>query len=191
MTSRRGSHRRRRGGKRNRAHVSESIAGYTRLIGLSMAAPGSDATGLTTVTFPDVATPAEHTENRKILRVAGSCFFAAALSAGNYCAAQFCLWAHPKQESWPAVSAYDPFNEGPGESAFEGMLAPRAFARRTFILSVPSAGSTQTISEQHMLRSRAERLLRPGWVLSAGLYVRGTSGVQATWNGLLRAVVAG
>lgn len=191
MTSRRGSHRRRRGRKRNRAHVSESIAGYTRLIGLSMAAPGSDATGLTAVDFSDVDTPAEHTENRKILRVAGAAFFAAGLTSGQYCAAQFCLWAHPKWEAWPTVSDYDPFNEGPGESSFEGMLSPRPFSRRTFILAVPPTGSAQTISEQHMVRSRAERLLRPGWVLSAGLYVRGTSGVQVSWNGLLRAVVAG
>jgi len=188
---RRGHSRRRRGRKRGSAHVSESVAGYTRLIGLSMAAPASNATGLTTVDFPDVQTPSEHTENRKILRVAGTCFFTAALAADKYCAAMFCLWAHPKQESWPNVSAYDPFNEGPGETAFEGMLAPRAFARRSFVLATPASGSAQTISEQHTVRSRAERLLRPGWILSAGLYVRGSSGVSVSWNGLLRAVVAG
>jgi len=183
--------RRRRASKRGRAHVSESVAGYTRLIGLSMAAPASNATGLTTTVFPDVQTPSEHTENRKILRVAGSAFFAASLSANQFAAAMFCLWAHPKQEDWPTVSDYDPFNEGPGETAFEGMLAPRAFARRSFVLAVPTSGSVQTLSQQHMVRSKAERLLRPGWILSAGLYVRGTSGAHVAWNGLLRAVVAG
>ena len=183
--------RHRRGRRRKRVHVSESIAGYTRPLGLEIAAPASNATGLVTMDFPDVVTPSEHTENRKILRVTGQAFFTAGLSAGQRAFAQFCLWAHPKQESWPSVTAYDPFTEGPGETAFEGMLAPRAFARRTFVLATPPSGVAQTISEVHMVRSKAERLLRPGWILTAGLYVRGTSGVNVSWNGLLRAVVAG
>lgn len=184
--SRRG-HRR----KGRRPHVSESIAGYTRVIDLSKAAPASDATDLVTVDFPDVVTPPEETVNRKILRVTGQGMFAAALTAGQYAVAQFCLWAHPKHEDWPTIQDYDPFNQGPGEAGFEGMPAPRPFGRRTMVLTSPASGNIETIAQDHIYRSKAQRLLRPGWILSAGLYLRGTSGVSVRYTGLLRAVVAG
>lgn len=187
MTRRR-KHRRSR---RSRTAPSVSIAGYTRLIDLSQAAAAADATALVTADVSDVLTPAEETVNRKLIRVAGQAFFGAALSAGDYAVAQFCLWAHPKHEGWPTVAEYDPFNDGPGESGFEGLLAPRTFCRRTFVLAVPASGSTQTIESQHMIRSKSERLLRPGWVLTAGLYVRGTSGVTVRHTSLLRYVVSG
>lgn len=181
---------RRRHHRRRRAAPSVSVAGYTRPLDLSLAAPASDATGLTTVDFPDVDNTSGETVNRKILRVTGMGIFTAALAAGNYAMAQFALWAHPKHEEWPSVSDYDPFNDGPGESAFEGMLAPRAFCRRTMVLASPASGTAETITQDHIVRSKAERLLRPGWILSAGLYVRGTSGVQVRHTSLLRAVVA-
>lgn len=186
--------RRHRGRRRHRRREapSVSIAGYTRPISLALAAPASDATGLVTVDFPDVANTEGETVNRKILRVTGQGIFTAALTAGQYAFAQFCLWAHPKHEDWPTVADYDPFNDGPGESAFEGMLAPRTFARRTMVLAVATgSGVAETITQDHLIRSKAERLLRPGWVLTAGLYVRGTSGVQMEHRSLLRAVVSG
>lgn len=186
-THRRGGHRR----KRHRTAPSVSIAGYTRPIDLQLAAPASDATGLITVDFPEVDNQSGETVNRKILRVTGMGIFTAALAAGNYAMAQFCLWAHPKHESWPGVDEYDPFHDGPGESAFEGMLAPRTFCRRTMVLASPASGVAETITQDHIIRSKAERLLRPGWVLTAGLYVRGTSGVTVRHTSLLRAVVAG
>ena len=189
MRRRRSRHRRRR----RSTHVSESIAGYTRI--LNLADPGTTAglTALHTVDVMDVMTPSEHTENRKILRVEGQAMFSAALAANQQLAAQFCLWAHPEHEDWPTVADYDPFTEGPGETAFEGMLAPRAFCRRTFVLATPASGGvTEVIQTQHMIRSRAQRLLRPGWKLTAGLYVSSPqSNVTATWHGLLRTVVAG
>lgn len=186
------SHRRGRGRRRHRRTApSVSIAGYTRPIDLSVAAPASNATALVTADVADVVTPGEETVNRKILRVGGQGFFASALAAGQIAMAQFCLWAHPEQEDWPAVTDYDPFNDGPGESHYAGMLAPRPFCRRTMVLAIPGSGQAQTISEQHMISSKAERLLRPGWVLSAGLYVRGTSGVAVRFAALLRTVVAG
>lgn len=188
MATRRKHTRRRR--KRRRVMPSTSIAGYTRFIDLSGSAGASDGTSLVTTDFPDVVTPPAETVNRKILRVAGQGMFAASLSAGQYAVAMFCLWAHPKQESWPTVSDYDPFNDGPGESTFEGMLSPRTFGRRTLVLTAPASGVTETIQESHLYRSKAERLLRPGWVLSCGLYIRGTSGVDVRYTALLRAVVA-
>lgn len=186
---RRKRHRRHRGRSRT-PRVAESVAGYTRPLALNQSVTGP-GTSLTTIDVPDVLTPAEHTENRKLIRVGGTCMFAAGMPANRAVMAQFCLWAHPKQESWPSVTDYDPFTEGPGETGFEGMLAPRAFCRRTFVLVTPSSGVTETITEQHMIRSKAQRLLRPGWILSAGLYVRGDSGVAVAWRGLLRFVVAG
>lgn len=185
------SHRgRRRHSRRRRTAPSVSIAGYTRMLSLSKAAPASDATDLVTMDFPEVENTSGETVNRKILRVTGMGIFTAALAAGQYAAAQFCLWAHPKHEDWPAISDYDPFNDGPGESAFEGMLAPRTFARRTMVLATPASGQAETITQDHIIRSKAQRLLRPGWILTAGLYVRGTSGVTVEHRSLLRAVVA-
>lgn len=182
--------RRSRAHRRRRTAPSVSVAGYTRAIDLTLQAPAADATGLVTKDFPEVENTSGETVNRKILRVTGQGIFTAALAAGNYAMAQFCLWAHPKHEDWPSVADYDPFNDGPGESAFEGMLAPRTFSRRTMVLASPASGTAETITQDHIVRSKAERLLRPGWVLTAGLYVRGTSGVAVRHTSLLRAVVA-
>jgi len=183
--------RRQRGSRRRREAPSVSIAGYTRFIDLT--SPVSVGTGTTRVEadIPDVVAPDTETVNRKILSVTGNAFFTAALPADKVCVAQFCLWAHPKHEDWPGVAEYDPFNDGPGESGYEGMIAPRPFGRRTFVLSTPSSGEAQTISAQHLYRTRSERLLRPGWVLTAGLYTRSDIGTSVRFTALLRAVVAG
>lgn len=178
--------------KRRRTAPSVSIAGYTRRLQLDITAPSPDlTTGLVTVDVPDVLTPSEETVNRKILSVTGEAFFSCNLDAQQNVAAQWCLWAHPEHEAWPAVTDYDPFKQGPGQDTFKGMLAPRTFSRRTFVQAVPNGGSAQTISSQHMIRSRAERLLRPGWKLTAGLYVSGSNGVAVSHISLLRVVVAG
>lgn len=182
-------HRRRR--RKRHTAPSVSIAGYTRPVDLSGTAAASDATSLVTQDIADVVTPGEETVNRKILRVAGQAIFTASLSAGKMVMAQFCLWAHPTQEDWPAVTKYDPFTEGPGQSDFAGMIAPRPFCRRTFVLATPATGVAEVIQAQHTIRSKAERLLRPGWKLTAGLYIRGDSGVAVRHTSLLRTVVAG
>jgi len=183
-----------RGRHRRSVRPSVAIAGYTRPI--SLTATAAAATVLVTTRVGDVENyqPSDggETVNRKLIRVGGQAMFAASLAAGKLIMAQFCLWAHPEQESWPAVTDFDPFNDGPGDRGFSGMLAPRSFCRRTFVMSTPAAGGvTETIQSQHMIRSKAERLLRPGWILSAGLYVRGDVGVVSRWDGLLRFVVAG
>ena len=185
-------HPRRRSGRRSRrTRPSVSVAGYTRLVDLSASTAASQATTLVTTDVADVATPSTETVNRKILRVSGQAMFTAALAANQFAVAQFCLWAHPEHESWPSVSDYDPFTEGPGETAFEGMLSPRTFCRRTFVLAVAASGSAQTIESAHMIRSKAERLLRPGWKLSAGLYVAGSAASLSVRHvSLLRTVVA-
>lgn len=183
--------RKNRRSRRRRTAPSVSIAGYTRLIDLSGTAAADGSTILVTADVADVTTPATETVNRKILSVSGQAFFAASLQAGKYAAAQFCLWAHPEHEDWPSVADYDPFKQGPGETGFEGMLAPRPFCRRTFVQSIPATGSSQTISAQHRIRSRAERLLRPGWKLTAGLYLRGDSASVVRHTSLLRTTVAG
>lgn len=181
-------HRRRR---RRSIRPSPSIAGYTRLIDLE----GTSAAGttvLSTEDVPDVVGLATETVNRKLIRVGGQAMFAAALAADQYAVAQFCLWAHPSHESWPTVADYDPFSEGPGETGFEGLLSPRTFCRRTFVLTTPASGVAQTIETAHMIRSKAERLLRPGWKLTAGLYLRGSAaGIKVRHTSLLRYVVAG
>lgn len=179
--------------RRRSIRPSTSIAGYTRVVDLTVTGTGGGTTLLSTVDIDDVVQSGSLTENRKIIRVAGRAFFSAGLAKNQSAVAQFCLWAHPDQEAWPAVSAYDPFTEGPGETGFEGMLSPRPFCRRTFVMSTADsdAAPNQLVQESHMVRSKAERLLRPGWKLSAGLYVRATNGVKVRHTSLLRTVVAG
>ena len=186
--TRRSHHRRRRS---RTTRPSTSIVGYTRRLRLFINAPNSGATGLFTMDVPDVSTPDTETVNRKVIRIAGQAIFTASLAAGQNAVSQFCLWAHPAHENWPGIDKYDPFNDGPGESGFEGLLAPRTFCRRTFVLATPGGGTAQTFSEAHIIRSKAERLLRPGWKLTAGLYVAGTNAVSVEHVSLLRYVVAG
>lgn len=195
------SHSRRQRGRRSRSpHVAESIAGYTRVLDISATAAANNGTTLQAIDVEgvengdsepgDVNAP---TVNRKILRVAGKAFFSAGLARNQYAVAQFCLRAAPRLEGWPAVAVFDPFEDGPGHQAYEGMPSPRPFCRRTFVLSTADADPAVAalIQESHMVTSKAERLLRPGWKLQAALYVRGSSGVKVRWTGLLRTVVAG
>lgn len=188
-------HRRHRGRRRHRRRLapSVSIAGYTRAITLAGTTSGTAfTTTLVTQDVQDVETPSTETVNRKIVGVSGEAMFAANLAANRNLLAQFCLWAHPEHESWPSVADYDPFNEGPGESAFEGMLAPRAFCRRTFVINTPAGGVAETVLNQHRVKTKAQRLLRPGWKLTAGLYVRGSAASLAySHASLLRVNVAG
>ena len=192
MARRTRRHHGRRRSRRRREAPSVSIAGYTRYIDLAGTVSTANQTQLVTADVPDVVTPADETVNRKIVGISGQAMFSAALAAGHDVAAQFCLWAHPSHEEWPTVDKYDPFNDGPGEDGFEGMLAPRTFCRRTMVMTVATSGSTQTIQQDHMIRSRAERLLRPGWKLTAGLYLRGNNtSISVAHLSLLRYVVAG
>ena len=185
----------RRKAKRRRRSIrpSVSVAGYTRFLSLENTAPASGATALVVQDVEGVVTSEVLTENRKLIRVGGSAMMAVRLNANQHAAAMFCLRAAPQQEDWPSVSDYDPFREGPGENDFQGMPSPRPFCRRSFVLATPagSGGETEVIQEAHMVRSKAERLLRPGWKLQAGLYVTGSQGVMVKHASLLRYVVAG
>jgi len=183
--------RRRRRSKRRTIRPSVSIAGYTRQIGLTATAGAT--TQLATVDIDGVDNLTGETQNRKIIGVRGQAMFAAALTANTHMVAQFCLWAHPEHEDWVTVADYDPFNDGPGVTGFEGMMAPRPFCRRTFVMNTPNPATeiVETIQTQHSVSSKAERLLRPGWKLTAGLYVAGTSNIAARWDGLLRFTVTG
>ena len=189
MAARRRRHRRR---SRHRTAPSASVVGYTRLLDLKAQADTTGAaTVMTSADFPDVQNTSGETVNRKILRVHGQAFFSAALSADEFAVAQFALWAHPKHLGVPTVAEYDPFKDGPGDPAFEGLPVKRPFGRRTFVLNTPGSGVASTISSEHTYMTKAERLLRPGWVLSGVLYVVGSANVNMRWTALLRAVVSG
>jgi len=170
-----------------------STATYTQKLILQGASTADGATALHTVAFEDIKNTSGETVNRKIVRVTGSLQYAANPSAGKAVWGMFALRAAPELDPWPSVADFDPFNSGPGgsDTAYKGRPSPRPFARRNFIHFVQTGGSATQLFEQFMLRSKAERLLRPGWQLSAGLYVAGDAVINVGVAGLIRVVVEG
>lgn len=186
------SHRsRRRGRHRRRTAPSVSIVTQQSIIDLTVTGTNLQTTQLSTGDF-GVSTPGSETVNRKVLGVRGDLVFSMAAAAGKAGLAMFALWAHPDIEDWPTVAQFDPWSDDdqPGESAFEGRMHPRPYGRRIMALATPSSGVAETVIRDERYRTKAERLLRPGWKLSYGLWVR-SEGVQVRVFGGLRATVAG
>lgn len=186
----------RRRRKRSRSdRPSVSIATYQQFVQLAVATGGTNVTTVTTSVFPNVENTGGETVNRKILRVSGSLMFAANLVADRDLGAMFCLRAAPKDDAWPSVEDFDPFNAGPslGNVAYEGRPTPRPFGRRMFALVTPAGGgAAEVIQQAFRYSTKAERLLRPGWRLQMGLYVRGSHpDIACKVGGVLSAVVAG
>lgn len=194
--ARRGMTRRRRTGRRG-AKVSESIATYTRLIDLVDTGSGLTQTNVKSLTLDDDKTGIinEETQNRKILRISGEFFWTAGLGADQVAAAMFAFWAHPKAvTAAEGLEDFDPFAAGPAlpTGDYEGRPTPRPFGRRSLVLSTPGASSeAQTISQSLRYSTKAERLIRPGWTLSAGLWTRASDTVSVRCTGVFRVVVAG
>jgi len=185
---------RRRRSKRSRsAAPSVSMVTYTRLIDLEVTPTASDVTALATFTVPEVDNTTGETQNRKLMSVHGQAMMAAKINAGAHAAALFCLRAAPELDDWPAVTDWDPFNDGPGGAgSYDGRPSPRPFGRKNFVCVTPGTGGvTEVFNQAHTYRSKAERLLRPGWVLQAGLYVRATAQTDVRVFGLYRFAVAG
>jgi len=188
------SYRRRRGSSRRAPRPSVSMATYPQVVALEATGIADSATVVTSLALPDVENTGGETENRKVIRVVGTLMFAAGLAANQHAYAMFALWAHPKLESFPTVTEFDPFNPGPakGATTYEGRPSPRPFGRKYFSLLTPeSLGSVETISEAFRYHTKAQRLLRPGWILSAGLWIAATTGVKARVGGILQPTVAG
>ena len=193
MAKRRRSRFRRR---RRHERPSVSMVTYTRVIDQSFTAAASNATGLTAFDIPDVSNDSGETVNRKIVGISGMLMMAAACGQNQHAVAMFAHRAAPELDSWPATSDWDPFNDGPdGSDSYKGRPSPRPFGRRLQVVTVPdtalSASTAQIVQEAHRYHSKSERLLRPGWKLQAGIYVRGSTGVKVRVTGVLRYAVAG
>lgn len=188
---RRKSHRRRR-----TDHVSESVITVGQMLDLT--ATGGDFGDGSTKTASVVWNGVDNlgTTNRKIVRVTGDLCFTAALSADQAAVAMFALWAHPTAVT-PAEGLldFDPFdiadNPQAGKEAYDGRPTPRPFGRRMFALNVPKSGSVQTFTENFTYRTRAKRLVRPGWELHGALWARASNNAEIRLTGFLRAVVEG
>lgn len=188
--------RHRRGSKR----PSVSIATYSRLINLT--ATGSGLSNGNTVLAHEVVNDVENktgeTVNRKLLSISGELMFAAKIAAGETAVCMFAHLAHPAIHGMGDTpltgdDSWDPFNDGPdGSTSYGGRLSPRPFGRRNFVLAAPpTGGEAEVVMNQHVYRTRAKRLLRPGWECSRGIYVRASSGVSVRLSGILRYSVAG
>lgn len=185
---------RRRRKHRRRRHLapSTSISTYTRPIVISAAGAAQSATVLTAMDVPDVVTPPTETVNRKIIRVTGEMMMACTLSGNEAAFAQFCLRAAPDNQAWPTVAEYDPFTQGPGETGYKGQASPRPFGRHALVFTFAGSSDAGTaIQESHRYSTKAERLLRPGWKLQAGLYIKANEGTVVKVAALLRTVVVG
>ena len=186
------SHRRgHRGRRRRREAPSVSIVTQQVLVDLNVTGTDLQTTKLVTADF-GVEAPATETVNRKVLRVTGDLCMSVAAAAGKGSLCMFALWAHPDIEDWPTVAQFDPWSEAdqPGQSGFEGRPHPRPYGRRIMALATPSSGVAETVIRDERYRTKAERLLRPGWKLSMGLWVR-SEGVAVRVFGGLRATIAG
>ena len=181
--------------RRMRDAPSTSIVTQTSLVDLSVSNPTNDTTELETARMGQVENQSGETVNRKILRIVGELMFTANLPANSLALALFALRAAPKDDPWPSVSAFDPWDSGPdGSTSYGGRPSPRPFGRRNFALVTPAgSGVVQTIEQAVRYHSRAERLLRPGWDLHCGLYVRvrTSANVHVRIGGALRATIAG
>lgn len=179
---------------RRRDTPSVSSVTYSQVLQMSLQTTQANQTVSTIQDVSNVSNTSGETVNRKILRVTGNLAFAAQPSAGSTIVTMFALWAHPIATDPEILTDFDPFGgEGPGKPGFEGRPLPRPFGRRLFAHTLQPGGTATQIFEELRYHTKAERLLRPGWKLSAGLWCRcATSGSHQTQiGGGLRVVVAG
>lgn len=153
----------------------------------------SGNTVLASAPVADVNNLSGETVNRKILRVSGTLAASSTLAGNTGIAAMFALLAHPKLEDIPSVADFDPFDDGPdGSNTYEGRPSPRPFGRKYFAFANVSGAPQATYQEEFRYRTKAQRLLRPGWELHSLLYVRVNSGTPTfRLNGVISASVAG
>lgn len=187
--------RRRKRRSRRRAAPGTSMVTYQQIVDLDSRPPTAGTTQLVTQELSQVANLEGETVNRKILRIAGDLAFATQPTAGHYVVAMFAMWAHPKLEDFPTVGAFDPFATGPagaGTGTYEGRPSPRPFGRRMLVHTLQAGGAATQLFRDMRYSTKAERLLRPGWVLSAGLWVRSSqAGPVVKVSGLISVTVAG
>jgi len=189
---------RKRRSKRRRSRrsirPSESVVTYRKPLDMEMTSAASSTTVVSTLSLLPGDT-VRSTTNRKVVGARGSLAFSAKLSASETLVALFGLLAHPKLEDFPSIAEYDPFHEdGPlaGSATYEGRPSPRPFARRYFALTNVSDGAEQTLTERWVMKSRAGRLLRPGWELHAGIWLwSNAAGKKARVGGSLAFTVSG
>lgn len=187
---------RRSGGRRRRSRrPSVSVATYADLINLQAAPAAADTTKAAIQNLSQVKNTSGETVNRKIVRVSGDLAFATQPSAGHVVVAQFALWAHPEIDS-DGVTELDPFVTGPGgaqpSADYEGRPSPRPFGRKLFAHVLQTGGTATQFFESFRYMTKAQRLLRPGWVLSAALWARSTeANVNVSVGGAIRVVVEG
>ena len=184
------TYRRRR--SRRRAKVSTSVVTYQRQIRLKL---NSSSTAYNVSTTSQAIDGAENTSgetvNRKIVGVRGTLSYACQPAAGEQTDAMFALWAHPRIEDFPSGTDFDPFDAGPGgaRTTYDGRPTPRPFCRKYFSHILQESGTSTQFFQQHNFRSRAQRLLRPGWILTAGLWVRSSAASQKVALGGIISVV--
>lgn len=187
-------HRRRKHSRRRREAPSVSIATYQDIVNLDVSATAANRTFSSFATLSQVKNDSGETVNRKILRVSGELAWATQPAAGFYTLGMFALWAHPEAQDLTDLSGFDPFASGPDGAAtsYEGRPHPRPFGRRLFVHAVQQNGQASQLFREFSYRTRAERLLRPGWQLTAGVWVRTNASTgRAKLAGPLSVVVAG
>lgn len=184
----------RRRSRRRREEVAVSHAAYLDQLGFQTTAGGSpNTTVLRTVDVDSVENDPEQTTNRKLVSIAGSMLSSVKLQAGQVIGAMLCFRMVTDSDPWPAINVFDPFTVGPFPgSTVGGRPVPLPFARRFIAHAICNGGDPQTFTQEFRMRSRSERLIRPGWKLQAGLYVRCTAANTPIYvGGLLRLSVIG
>lgn len=187
---------RRRHKRRESDAPATSMITLQRFIDLSpSASTGENNTLLENTDIEGASNASGETTNRKIVSIRGTLMFASKLSAGSHAVAMFAMWAHPGIDDFPTLADFDPFDESgsdPQQPNYGGRPTPRPFGRKFFALATPQGGGEgEVIQQAFSYGTKAKRLLRPGWKLSAGLWVRASIGNVARCTGLVSVSVAG
>lgn len=170
--------RRRRGTARNRVSTSVNNVAFNIRQQLTSSTAGA-------VQVFDLSSyiKNEETQNRKITRVNGDLEFSAVMTAGNDLEAVFMLGVMPAHESWPTLAEWSPWvtADQAGNPAYQGgVMAPFGIRRYSFIL--PAGAASATMGEPRRYLTPSKRLVRPGHVLRAALYTRGSAALKCAIN---------
>ena len=184
-----------RGRRRRMERPSVSVATYAQLLYIAGQTTQANTTVGKLQRVSQVKNDSGETVNRKIVRVTGSLSYATQPPQGIANVAMFALWAHPIGMSDEELLGFDPFVTGPDGDAgtYEGRPHPRPFGRKMFSHVVQPSGTASQLFQQFEYRTKAKRLLRPGWRLSAGLWSRSTATDAQNFavGGAIRVVVEG